>query len=446
MLIYMIEPYIWIKSMSTLERRYENKNLYNIAGGIYYLITVVKQFLAFSDVGNAVNTIMNIIMTVYMFLTIIVLVKSSLYMRILNFVIFCCLAALTELPFMVLATYLFNMSMVQVVAFGIINSICTLCSKLTLALICKFLYFNNSSAYIRKLYKNREILPLTVVNFLFEFLAVFIYRDAKLYMNKSVIILFVVIQIMLICNVAYIVYVLVKKNTKISYFEDELNKSKQIAELTVELRQLKHDMSNHANVIQNLVQDKYYDELEQYVKSAFLEVNEAERVYTLPDHALSAVLNSLEKKAKERDINFRTMIVVNNFYIPSHDICSIVSNMVGNAIEATENLEKERRYIEMEMSCTEEGYNINCINPYDGNKNFFKTTKQDRKNHGLGIGIIKSMTEKNRGIMRITPHETCFEINCFIPVPVDVKKGGAGNSIEIPKKNEEYENSSVNMR
>lgn len=66
-------------------------------------------------------------------------------------------------------------------------------------------------------------------------------------------------------------------------------------------------------------------------------MDEAEKVYTLPDHALSAVLNSFEKQAKERDIKFKT--------------------------------------------------------------------------------IIKSTTEKNRGIMRIIPHETCFEINCFIPIP-----------------------------
>ena len=324
--------------MYTLECRYQNKKIYIAAGAIYYLITVAKQFLAFADMGNIANTVMNILMPVYMFVSIIVLVKSSLYKRILNCVVFCCLAAVTELPFMVLATYLFKMSMVRVVSFGIINSICTLFSKLSLVLICKFLYFQNSSAYMKKLYQNKEILPLTIVNFIFEFLAVFIYRDAKLYMNKSVITLFVFIQVMLICNVAYIVYVLVKKNTKLTYFEDELNKNKQIAELTLELRQLKHDMTNHANVIQNLIHEQYYDELEKYVKSAFLEVDEAEKVYTLPDHALSAVLNSLDKQAKERDITFKTMIAVNNFYIPSHDICSIVSNMVRNAIEATEHL------------------------------------------------------------------------------------------------------------
>lgn len=77
----------------------------------------------------------------------------------------------------------------------------------------------------------------------------------------------------------------------------------------------------------------------------------------------------------------------------------------------------------MEMSYSEGGYNINCINPYDGNKDYFHTSKKDKKNHGFGIGIIKSTTEKNGGIMRIIPHETCFEINCFIPVEVEEKGG-----------------------
>lgn len=403
--------------MSTLVCRYQNRKIYLMAAGICYIITLVKQFLAFADVGNVVNTIMNITIIVYMFLSIIVLVKSSMYKRIFHYMIFCCLSVVTELPFMIIATCLFKVSMVQVVSFGIINSTCTLFAKLSLAFICKFLYSHNSYNYMNKLYENKEVLPLTILNFFFEFLALFIYRDAKLYMNKSVIALFICIQIMFICNVAYIVYVMVKQNTKINYFEDEFNKNKKIEELTIELRQLKHDMTNHANVIQNLLHEQYYDELEQYVKSAFLKVDEAEKVYTLPDHALSAVLNSFEKQAKERDIKFKTIIAINNFYISSHDICAIVSNMVKNAIEANEKLEKERRYIELEISYAEEGYNINCINPYNGNINIFQTTKQDKKNHGLGIGIIKSTTEKNRGIMRIIPHETCFEINCFIPVP-----------------------------
>lgn len=108
--------------MSTLVCRYQNRKIYLMAAGMCYIITLVKQFLAFADVGNVVNTIMNITIIVYMFLSIIVLVKSSMYKRIFHYMIFCCLSVVTELPFMIIATCLFKVSMVQVVSFGIINS------------------------------------------------------------------------------------------------------------------------------------------------------------------------------------------------------------------------------------------------------------------------------------------------------------------------------------
>lgn len=122
MLIYMIEPYLWIKSMSTLVCRYQNRKIYFMAAGMYYIITLVKQFLAFSDVVNVLNIIMNITVIVYMFLSIIILVKSSICKRIFHCMIFYCLSVVTELPFMIIATCLFKVSMVQVVSFGIINN------------------------------------------------------------------------------------------------------------------------------------------------------------------------------------------------------------------------------------------------------------------------------------------------------------------------------------
>lgn len=106
------------------------------------------------------------------------------------------------------------------------------------------------------------------------------------------------------------------------------------------MRQMKHDMSNHGIIIRYLSHEKYYDDLEKYVESVFTEVDEVENIYTLQDHALSYILSVLTEQAREKDITFNTMIAVNNFYISSHDICAIVSNIVKNAIEATEHLDK----------------------------------------------------------------------------------------------------------
>ena len=91
--------------------------------------------------------------------------------------------------------------------------------------------------------------------------------------------------------------------------------------------------------------------------------------------------------------------------IVSVDICTILGNLLDNAIEACAKVEpKEKRHINVRISYTENIVMIKIENTVSENpflrKTPLETTKKDRKSHGLGISIVKKTTEKYHGDLK----------------------------------------------
>lgn len=367
--------------MCTLPRRYPNKKYYILAGVGYYLITVLKQFFGLRPAGKPFDLIMSFAMIAYMILILLLMFCTALYKKVLYFGMFCFFTYVTELPAVVLVMCVFKLTPTQLTSCGTINSTAALLSKLLLIVVCKLFFFNGVHTFITKLYENKEILPLIMVN----------------------------------------------KNTYISAVEKELEQSRRIEELMTSLRQLKHDISLHARVMQELYQKGCYNELGEYMNTTFVDAKKAESTFTCSDPALSATMEMLVEKTKDNEIHLSKIIMVEDFMMPSKDICSIVSNMVNNAIEAVIHLEAEERQIALEAAEAQGGYYINCMNTFKGElpkwTDTYQTSKKDEENHGLGISIIRKTAEKYGGVVKVIPHKSCFEINCFIP---DRRKGGEG--------------------
>ena len=87
--------------------------------------------------------------------------------------------------------------------------------------------------------------------------------------------------------------------------------------------------------------------------------------------------------------------------------CTIISNLLNNAIEACEKIQEDKRIIEFEIV----GYNsqifISVCNSYDmesiiNQKQKFITTKEDKLNHGIVLENVRMTVKKYDGDMRIS--------------------------------------------
>ena len=93
--------------------------------------------------------------------------------------------------------------------------------------------------------------------------------------------------------------------------------------------------------------------------------------------------------------------------------CTIISNLLNNAIEACEKIQEDKRIIEFEIV----GYNsqifISVCNSYDmesiiNQKQKFITTKEDKLNHGIVLENVRRTVKKYDGDMRISQENERF--------------------------------------
>lgn len=418
-LVYMIEPVLWMKSMSVMKPGLKKRIYYQMAAAGYYILTLIKQSAAFSGKSSILTALLGVVMIVYLFFVPLTFYKEPLSKKLMNVSIFSCCVFVTESISMLGMMFLLRVTIRDIGSFGWINSMCTLAAKCMLGVLCYLFFFQGKKRLIERLYGNREIIPLILVNFLLEMPSLLLIYNKSFETDKEVYLLFLFVQIILFGNTSYIIYVLLKHNNRMSWMEEELNKNRQIIELSSRLADLKHDISFHADIMKNLADTEQYTELKQYIHTAFADIDAAKNIFTLSDKPLSSMLNVLAARAEENDIDFQHIILVEDFILPSSEICSLLSNIVNNAMEAVLKLTKEERVVSLEIAPDEVGYYISCMNPYQKKPRMqsgtILTSKPDKLLHGRGLGIIRKIAQKNHGIAKITMHESCFEVYCFIP-------------------------------
>jgi sensor histidine kinase regulating citrate/malate metabolism len=124
--------------------------------------------------------------------------------------------------------------------------------------------------------------------------------------------------------------------------------------------------------------------------------------------ALSVLINNKISKAKSMGIEIESIISFANFTMPYITICSLIGNILDNAIEATEKTED--KYIQLIVKGKDGECKISCENTFleqpvfnDGK---YQTSKKDKKNHGIGLSNIRDIVNEYHGTMDIHVEDT----------------------------------------
>ena len=95
------------------------------------------------------------------------------------------------------------------------------------------------------------------------------------------------------------------------------------------------------------------------------------------------------------------------------DLCTIISNLLDNALEAVELLEKDKRWITMIFRYDDLMVYCNVVNPYAGGLNIYKNkilSKKNTKNHGYGLINVKHSVDIYNGSIDITTENGVFHV------------------------------------
>lgn len=177
-----------------------------------------------------------------------------------------------------------------------------------------------------------------------------------------------------------------------------------------------HDFNNHISILyQYLVHSdtksalEYLDRVSEPIK------NLLERTWT-GNEVIDVIINSKLRKMKENQI--RSSINVEfpgKCDIMSNDICTILSNLLDNAIEACQRNQKdENKWINITIRIVNQILvliieNGNEVVPAVKNMSF-ATSKADERFHGWGLKCVESAIEKYEGVMQHKIEDEKFKV------------------------------------
>jgi len=218
------------------------------------------------------------------------------------------------------------------------------------------------------------------------------------------------------------VFILNRKHEKMAL---ELIKYQYLESDLKMYRQHRHDMKNHLTVIYSLVENQKYDDLKEYTYQ-YLEKtsNKLREINTGTDEIDVLIYHKLDTAKNhmiETDYHCNTSLMMSNQSVI--DIVSVFSNLLDNAIEANKKVVSPNdRMISLTINEDQLDYVIIVTNAFllEVNPNQFSkdgfTTKDDKMNHGLGLGIIHKLVEKYNGNTSVDIfNEKFYQVKIDIP-------------------------------
>lgn len=197
------------------------------------------------------------------------------------------------------------------------------------------------------------------------------------------------------------------------YLNEQKNHYEYLENREIETKKFRHDLRSHMELISNLAKNHEYDKIDEYIEQMHERIDTFGNLITVQNSIVDAIINQYYARAEQSGV---TMEVKGRFpmdcNIDTYDLCTIFSNVLSNALEAT--LETEEKYISVECGYTEKSIIIIVKNSFDaqtknGNAQW-KTRKGNTDYHGYGLENIKDSVERYNGVFDIETDGNMFNL------------------------------------
>jgi len=184
---------------------------------------------------------------------------------------------------------------------------------------------------------------------------------------------------------------------------------------------LKHDMKHHNEVITTQInyipevnnsQKNHINDIISYISGVSKNIDIIKTSIYTGNRTIDNLINYKLGIAAEKNIKTETIIDKNISGIADTDLCSILGNLLDNAIEACEKCNFDNKIIVLHITIKNPCILISVKNSIAksvlaDNPNLI-TEKQEKEFHGIGIKSIKTIAEKYFGRFNIREEENFF--------------------------------------
>lgn len=187
-----------------------------------------------------------------------------------------------------------------------------------------------------------------------------------------------------------------------------------------ETKMIWHDIDKHFSVMSRLAKNGEYDELNHYLEHSEHDMKKTKSAYLCENKLVNAILTDKFSEAQSKGIQTSfTGNLPEKLHIQGNDICSLLVNMLDNAIEACGKVPygKEKK-LELTLGMKNDFVYFSVSNSFieapvveDGE---FITSKEDKRKHGYGIPIIQRIVRKYNGAFDIIPSQGSFMVRAAL--------------------------------
>ncbi|MDO5292984.1 MAG: GHKL domain-containing protein [bacterium] len=413
--------YLLLHNQLEFKKKFKNPRLI----GYLSFFILIARFLINWNVKESVMDYVSKILSIFLiFILILFLYSNSIKKKVISFLIFYTIIILSEVIIVCALLLLsYGMPFQQVMQNTAIAQICTIFSKIFAFGIIN--EFNLRSKNLDMPY-HKELSFIMFCNVTLFFMILFLFRSDFTYMqNNSNPLIVLSFGLLFISIVATMLIIKISQRSKqemdyqlrVQQLEMQTNMNQDMARLVYKLRSFRHDMNNHFSLMVGLLKENEYEQLEHYLSGIIEETSDVNNYIFLENKALTVVINNKLAKAAMHNVEFKPIIEVQTLPMNDLDICTLLSNILDNAIEAASQV-ADNAYLTLKLSKKGSYYFIQCVNsfktmPIEKNGRF-QTTKDNQNIHGLGIENIKNIVNEYDGELNIY-YDDQFHIQVYLP-------------------------------
>lgn len=188
---------------------------------------------------------------------------------------------------------------------------------------------------------------------------------------------------------------------------------KHLEELNRKLREQKHDLMNHFQVVYGLMELGEHEEAHRYIQPVFRGIQKLNYALKTEQPAVNALLQAKLETAEEQQIDMYLTVgsTLKEIYIRPWDLCRILANLIDNGMTALMQNNDERQ-LHVVINENSDNYVFEISNngpviPEEVMPHLFRagfTTKKE-EGHGQGLAIVQRLVREAGGEITVSSNE-----------------------------------------
>lgn len=189
------------------------------------------------------------------------------------------------------------------------------------------------------------------------------------------------------------------------------------------LRRLRHEVKNQYAYIRMLLEQKEYDRAERFFGEMSMRANPTFSWVSSGNALVDDIVNIEVSKARAAGVEISSRIAVPaELPYEEIDLCSLIMNLLDNAIEACADLSCGERNVQLGIVADQGALVVTVANPSAhaptvDEHGALVTTKGSRERHGYGTSIIRGVAEKYDGTADFSFNDGKFVARVMLALP-----------------------------